>query len=172
MEGAIFPGFWTTLLRMLVAALFCGAIGLERQIHVAGRAAGLRTHMMVGIGAALYVLVGIGLAGHGSDPGRIGAQVVTGIGFLGAGTIIRHRNGVHGLTTAASIWTAAAVGLAAGAGWYAGALVATLVAIGTLLGLRGFTERLERLDQPVPEAADRTDGERDDPFTPEGEDDD
>jgi putative Mg2+ transporter-C (MgtC) family protein len=130
------PGFWTTLLRLLFAALFCGAVGFEREIHLGGRVAGLRTHMVVGVGSCLYMLISMALGGSGNDPGRVAAQVVTGIGFVGAGTIIRHRDSVHGLTTAASIWAAAAIGMAAGLGWYAGAFLSALVVVCVLWGVR------------------------------------
>lgn len=133
------PEFWATLSRLLTAVVLCGVIGLERQLHVVGRAAGLRTHALVGVGACLFMQISLLLGGDTHDPGRVAAQVVTGIGFLGGGTIIRHRDSVHGLTTAASIWAASAVGLAAGVGWYAGAVLATVVIVGVLWGLRGLT---------------------------------
>ncbi|MBI2871512.1 MAG: MgtC/SapB family protein [Candidatus Omnitrophica bacterium] len=132
----------TILCRLLLAAIFGGLIGLERELH--GRAAGLRTHILVCIGSALLMLISIELArqwqGSAPDPARIAAQVVTGIGFLGAGTIIRERAGIRGLTTAASIWTIAAVGLAIGMGFYFAALVTTAIALVAL----HFFSRLER----------------------------
>jgi len=128
-------------IRLAVAVGLSGAIGLERELRE--RAAGLRTHMLVGAGAALFTIVsGYGWAdflGGGAgvtfDPTRIAAQVVTGIGFLGAGAIIRHRLSVRGLTTAAGLWVAAAIGMACGAGYFEGALIATgivLVGLGPL----------------------------------------
>ena len=128
--------------RLAVAAGLSGAIGLERELRE--RTAGLRTHILVGVGSALFTVVSAYgwndvLGGGGGattfDPTRIAAQVVTGIGFLGAGAIIRHRAGVTGLTTAAGLWVAAAIGMAAGAGFYRGALIATgivLVGLGPL----------------------------------------
>jgi putative Mg2+ transporter-C (MgtC) family protein len=146
------PEFWETLARLLTAVLLCGVIGLERQLHVVGRAAGLRTHALVGIGACLFMQISLAVGGDAHDPGRVAAQVVTGIGFLGGGTIIRHRDSVHGLTTAASIWAASAVGLAAGLGWYAGAVLATAVVVGVLWGLRGLTHGPHAL---LPSLADK-----------------
>jgi putative Mg2+ transporter-C (MgtC) family protein len=121
--------FLTVSLRLLLAVLCGGVIGYERGRK--GRAAGLRTHMLVCLGAATAMLVNqylFDFYGTG-DPARIGAQVVSGIGFLGVGTIIitGHRQ-VRGLTTAAGLWASACIGLAAGCGFYEGALVATVLA--------------------------------------------
>ena len=100
-------------------------IGLDRE----GRRqpAGMRTHMLVGLGSALYTILSIH-AFNAPDPSRVAAQIVTGIGFLGAGTILQRKGGVHHLTTAASIWAVAAVGMAAGTGAWFLAIVATLIA--------------------------------------------
>ncbi len=124
-------------LRLLVAALLCGAIGLERELRE--RAAGLRTHMLVGVGSALFTLVSAYAWGdftfEGSvtfDPTRIAAQIVAGIGFLGAGVIIRQGLSVRGVTTAAGLWVVAGIGMACGAGYFAAALIATAI---VLLGL-------------------------------------
>ncbi|HOS94427.1 MAG TPA: MgtC/SapB family protein [Armatimonadota bacterium] len=113
----------TTALRLAAAIGLCGVIGLERQLH--RQSAGFRTHILVGVGACLVMMLSIIVGGADHDPGRIAAQVVTGVGFLGAGTIIRQRDSIRGLTTAASVWCASAVGLAAGAGWFQGAAMAT-----------------------------------------------
>ncbi len=118
--------------RLLLAVLFSGLIGLERE--VSGRAAGFRTHILVCVGSALMMLTGIHLfqTFRGMvevDPGRIAAQVVSGIGFLGAGTIIQFRDSVRGLTTAASLWAAAGIGLAVGSGFYVGAAAGTVVVL-------------------------------------------
>ena len=130
---------------MLLAALLGGLIGLERDLH--GRAAGLRTHLLVSLGAAVFTILselisrnsaGIGIM---SDPSRIAAQIVTGIGFLGAGVIIKEGVNVRGLTTAACLWVAAAVGMAAGSGNFVIAICATVMA---LVGLV-FFKLLERL---------------------------
>ena len=115
-----------SVLRLLLALGLGMIIGLERQ-H-AGKPAGLRTHVLVCIGAALFTLASIYGFEEGSDPARVAAGIVTGIGFLGAGMILRTREGsVHGLTTASSIWAVAAIGLTAGAGMYVLAPVATFV---------------------------------------------
>ncbi len=116
--------------RIAGAAVLGGVIGLEREVH--GQAAGLRTHMVVALGAAVMTIVGIRMAGALHDPGRIAAQIVTGIGFLGAGAIMKMGTSVRGLTTAACIWTAAGIGMAMGSGWYIGAVAATIVTFITI----------------------------------------
>jgi putative Mg2+ transporter-C (MgtC) family protein len=139
--------WWDVLLRIVVAAGLTGAIGLERELRE--RAAGLRTHMLVGVGSALFTIVSAyGWAdfrfstpqGIVFDPTRIAAQIVTGIGFLGAGAIIRQGLSVRGLTTAAGLWVVAAIGMAAGAGYYSAALFGTgvvLVGLGPLRWIEG-----------------------------------
>lgn len=102
------------VLRLLLAVVLGGLIGLEREAH--GRPAGLRTHILVSLGAALFTVISQSYVGANSDPSRIASQIVSGIGFLGAGTIIRQGSIIRGLTTAASLWTTAAIGMAAGAG--------------------------------------------------------
>lgn len=134
-------GFWGTLAPLLVAAILGGAVGFERER--ANRPAGLRTHTLVCVGSALVMMVSLDMyyfvvnqgQGLNADPGRIAAQVVSGIGFLGAGTIMREGANIRGLTTAASLWVVAAVGLAAGFGMYMQAVVATLVILLTLKAL-------------------------------------
>jgi putative Mg2+ transporter-C (MgtC) family protein len=141
------------LLRVAVAAALGGAVGLERELRE--REAGFRTHMLVAVGSALFTLVSAygfrDFLVHGgsvvrADPTRIAAQIVTGIGFLGAGAIIRQGLSIRGLTTAATLWVVAAIGLAAGAGYYSAAVITTLVALFSLGPLRGaahvFTSRL------------------------------
>ncbi|MBI4115071.1 MAG: MgtC/SapB family protein [Candidatus Omnitrophica bacterium] len=118
--------------RLILATLFGGFIGLEREIH--GKMAGFRTHALVSIGAALIMLVSVNIydvyKGEAQvDPSRIAAQVVSGIGFLGAGAIIRFPTGVKGLTTAASLWVAAGIGLACGVGFIKPALVTTVITL-------------------------------------------
>ena len=116
------------VLRLLLAVAMGALIGFERQ-H-ARKPAGLRTHVLVCIGAALFTIASIYGFGEGSDPARVAAGVVVGVGFLGAGTIIRTPEGILvGLTTASSIWAVAAIGLAAGAGLYILAPVATLIVL-------------------------------------------
>jgi len=125
-------------LRLLAAFVLGGIIGLEREQR--DRPAGLRTHILVTVAAALLMMLSRLVAGENFDPGRIATGVVTGIGFLGAGTIIRSGTGVHGLTTAATLWAASAVGLTVGIGSYVAAVVATAIIFITLTALR----RLER----------------------------
>jgi len=130
------------ILKLLLATLFGGLIGLERETH--GRAAGLRTHILVCVGSCLIMLTSLFIY-HAykhiapCDPGRIAAGVVTGIGFLGAGTILRYRGSVMGLTTAASIWTVAAIGLATGSGFYYAGILTTVIVLITLF----FISKLE-----------------------------
>lgn len=101
-------------LRLLIAVVLGALVGYERER--AGKPAGVRTHGMVSLGAALFAVVSIHGFGGTSDPARVAAQIVTGIGFLGAGAILHQRSNVHGLTTAASLWVTAAIGLAVGVG--------------------------------------------------------
>jgi putative Mg2+ transporter-C (MgtC) family protein len=118
-------------LRLLLAAGLGAAIGIERELR--RKPAGLRTNILIAVGSALFTIVSIRLATVSSTPDRIAAQVVTGIGFLGAGAIIRSGRNVHGMTTAATIWVNAAVGMAVGAGEYATATMATAITLGVLL---------------------------------------
>lgn len=133
---------WSTAFRVFLAVLLGGLIGLERGHH--GRAAGLRTHILVCLGAAMAALVGlytVSVLGFSSDPMRVGAQVISGIGFLGVGTIIiRNRQQVTGLTTAAGLWTTACIGLAVGIGYYVAALVAFL-AVMIIMAIFVYLER-------------------------------
>jgi putative Mg2+ transporter-C (MgtC) family protein len=129
------------LARLVLAAILSAIVGLERERR--NRAAGLRTHAMVGMASALVMLVSafgfsnsMGQASINLDPSRVAAQVVSGIGFLGAGVIIFRRNEARGLTTAASIWTVAAIGLATGGGLYLAALFTTVLALGILAVLK------------------------------------
>ncbi len=104
------------MLRLLLAAGLGAAIGVERELRQ--KPAGLRTNILIALGSALFVAVSIAFGHAGGTPDRIAAQVVTGIGFLGGGAILRSGTSVHGMTTAATIWVNAAVGMAAGAGLY------------------------------------------------------
>jgi len=125
------------LLRLALAAALGGAIGIERELRE--QDAGFRTHMLVSVGSALFTIAGAyGFRDfHGSfDPTRVAAQIVTGIGFLGAGAIIRQGLSVRGLTTAATLWVVAAVGLTAGAGYYSAAVITTGLVLFTLWPLR------------------------------------
>ena len=134
------------ILLLLLAVLLSGLVGLEREAK--GRAAGFRTHILVCIGSALIMTTSLSLyfqlggKESGVDASRIPAQVVSGIGFLGAGTIIQIRDSVRGLTTAASVWVAAGIGLAVGAGFYVGAVAATGLVLVVLLVLNRFENRV------------------------------
>ena len=114
------------LLRLVIAAVAGGLIGFERS--TADKPAGLRTLMLVGMGAALFTIIGI-TALADADPSRIAAGIVTGIGFLGAGTIFKAEDSVKGLTTAASMWAVAAIGIAVGLGEYVIVAAATALVI-------------------------------------------
>jgi len=125
------------LLKLVVAVVCGGVVGWQRESR--DRPAGLRTHVLVCLGATVYTLASASFTGENADPGRVASQVATGMGFLGAGTIIRHGNIVRGLTTAASLWAVAAIGLCIGIGgdafWTAG--FATVLVLVTLTVLRG-----------------------------------
>jgi putative Mg2+ transporter-C (MgtC) family protein len=142
-------------IRLFAAAALGGAIGLEREVRE--REAGLRTHLLVSVGAALFTLVSAygwsdftfsARSGVTFDPTRIAAQIVTGIGFLGAGAIIRQGLSVRGLTTAATLWLAAAIGMASGAGYWEAAVIATVGAIITLWPLRIVAHRMMKYLRP------------------------
>ena len=160
MSDALVYEDWNQLVRILVpflvrcgAAAACGAlIGLERELKA--KPAGFRTNILICLGSAMYMSAGVLLvheAGEtGSDPARIAAQVVTGIGFLGAGCIIQDRGQVRGLTTAATIWVVAAIGIISGAGFPVLAFVATLMVVVTLALLRGVEGMLNRSSQDEP----------------------
>ena len=138
---------WEVVLRLVLASLLCGAIGFERETR--DQPAGFRTHILLGLGAALFTLVSaygfepftraaLGSGGLQFDPTRIAAQIIAGVGFLGAGAIIRQGGDVRGLTTAASLWAASAIGMAVGAGYLFGAAAATVLTVSTLFALRRF----------------------------------
>jgi putative Mg2+ transporter-C (MgtC) family protein len=140
------------LVRLLMASFLGAAIGLEREVH--GRPAGFRTHLLVSLGSCLFVLTSIhfyqsygnftGSGPVGVDPGRVAAQVVTGIGFLGAGAIIREKASIRGLTTAACLWVVAAIGVACGVGLFSAALAVTMMALISLLLLKRLENALNR----------------------------
>ncbi len=149
-DFGIFPDVMTGnfVVRVLFAALLGAMIGLERDIR--GRSAGLRTNMLVSVGSSVFMLLSIGIAVKwfesypGSaevDPTRIAAQIITGIGFIGAGAIIKYKFSVQGLTTAACLWTTSAIGMACGAGFFELAILAALIAIFVLTIL----SRVEKL---------------------------
>jgi putative Mg2+ transporter-C (MgtC) family protein len=137
------------LLRLALAAALGGAVGIERELRE--REAGFRTHMLVSLGSALFTLASAygfnDFLVHGGnlvriDPTRIAAQIVTGIGFLGAGAIIRQGLSVRGLTTAATLWVVAAIGLTAGAGYYSAAVMTTALVLVSLWPLRILAYRV------------------------------
>jgi putative Mg2+ transporter-C (MgtC) family protein len=134
-----------TLFRLFLSFILGGLIGLEREWH--RQSAGLRTHILISLGATLLTLLSIYIPQthrnfQGGDPGRIAAQVITGIGFLGGGAIFRLGANVRGLTTAASIWIVAGIGMAVGAGMYAAALIGTGLVLFALLVMVPFERRL------------------------------
>lgn len=131
--------------RLLMAAFLGAVIGIEREIH--DHPAGVRTHLLVSLGSGLFTVLSImgfpAPDGNATDPSRVAAQIVTGIGFLGAGAILKYGPTVRGLTTAASLWAAAGIGMAAGAGLPVLGLAATGIVIVSLWPLRLLSERLE-----------------------------
>ncbi len=134
------------LIKIIVMLILGGFIGWERERH--GRPAGFRTHILVGIGSTLLMIVSTSMVAQypdsNVDPGRIAAQVVSGIGFLGAGTIIMQGFSVKGLTTAASLWVTAAIGLAVGAGYYILSLITTVIVFVTLFFLSNLDFKIYR----------------------------
>jgi putative Mg2+ transporter-C (MgtC) family protein len=140
------------ILRLVLASILGGFIGLEREVH--GRDAGVRTYLLVSLGSALimviseylYLKYGGKLPGDifRVDPGRIAAQAVTGIGFLGAGVILRYKDSIRGLTTAACMWVVCGIGLAIGSGYYLFGSLTTAITIFSLLGLKRFERRLSK----------------------------
>ena len=132
--------------RLLLAAVLGAVIGIEREIH--DHPAGIRTHLLVALGSALFTVLSIvgfsSTSGVAVDPSRVAAQIVTGIGFLGAGAILKYGPTVRGLTTAASLWAAAGIGMAAGASRPVIAVAATAIVVVSLWPLRIVSERLER----------------------------
>ena len=132
--------------RLLLAVGLSAALGLEREYR--HKPAGLRTITLIGMGSALFTIVSIGFAGASGTSDRIAAQIVTGIGFLGAGAILRGNADVHGLTTSATIWVTAAIGMAVGAGLYSVATAATALTL-VVLAVVGPVERsFERRSTP------------------------
>jgi putative Mg2+ transporter-C (MgtC) family protein len=140
------------IFRLFLASFLGALVGLEREVH--GREAGIRTYLLVSLGSTLIMIVSEYLAfeyqGKFSsdlfrvDPGRIAAQAITGIGFLGAGVIIRYKNSIRGLTTAASMWVVCAIGLAIGAGYYLFGSAVSAIAILSLVGLKGIEKKLSK----------------------------
>ncbi len=165
-----YDGLWQCELvfigRLLLALLLGGLIGMERQRKRGkSNAAGFRTHILVTVGSCIFMLVSISMPMiiyampegivNNADPGRIAAQVVSGIGFLGAGAILQGKGRVHGLTTAASLWVVAAIGLAVGAGLYLTAIVATLL---TFIILSWFSHLEDKAESLLQKQADEKAG--------------
>jgi putative Mg2+ transporter-C (MgtC) family protein len=156
MRSAPDIALWEGLLRLGLAAVLAGAIGVERELRE--QEAGLRTHMLVCVGATMFMLVGVyawadmqlgNAIGVVVDPSRVASYVVSGIGFLGAGAIIKHGINVRGLTTAASLWVVAAIGVAVGVGMYTFSIATTalvIVALWPLSQVKRFIQ--ERADEP------------------------
>ncbi len=140
------------VIRLITAAILGGLIGMERENR--RRAAGFRTHILVSVGAALAMvsseyIFNLYKGVTNLDPARLGAQVISGIGFLGAGTIIREGPNVQGLTTAATLWAVSCVGIAAGIGFYEAAIVATVIIYLTLVVLRKFENVINKSDSTI-----------------------
>ncbi|ABR49221.1 MgtC/SapB transporter [Alkaliphilus metalliredigens QYMF] len=137
---------WETILRLVLSAITGGLVGMERE--ASNRPAGLRTHVLVTLGSTLIMLIsmygfdGLGVGGQGGDPARLAAQVVSGIGFLGAGTILRTGSNIRGLTTAASIWVCGGIGLAIGNGYYVGGITTAVIVLFTLKSLGAIEKKL------------------------------
>ena len=140
-------------IRLVLAALLGGLIGLEREKH--GRAAGFRTHLLVALGSALTMMVSLYLYdvfkgfhtanyASGVDPSRIASLVIAGIGFIGGGTIIQSRGTIRGLTTAACLWVAAAIGLAVGCGYYVPAIISTIISLISLIILKQIGQIIKK----------------------------
>lgn len=146
------PNNLEIILRLALASFLGGLVGLEREVH--GREAGVRTYLLVALGSALIMIISEYLVFKYQgkfpgdifrvDPGRIAAQAITGIGFLGAGVILRYKNSIIGLTTAACMWVVCAVGLAIGSGYYLFGSVVSGIAILSLLGLKGIEKKLSK----------------------------
>lgn len=145
---------WTMVIRLLVATALGALIGIEREYHA--KEAGVRTHLLVALGACLFMILSIygfdlmlGRDHVSFDPSRIASQVVTGIGFIGAGTIILQKQMVRGLTTAAGLWVTAAIGLACGTGMYEIAVVTTVIALASLGLINVFLPYVSQCDRRI-----------------------
>lgn len=132
------------ILQLLISVMLGAVLGWERERH--GRSAGLRTHMLLCLGSTLFTIISVSFTRSGSDPTRIAAQIVSGIGFIGAGAILRQGSEVKGLTSATSLWTAAAIGMAVGVGgeFIGVAILATAIAFVTLSVINRLAERIAR----------------------------
>jgi len=130
------------LLQLALAVVLGGVVGLERELS--GKPAGLRTNVLICTGATFFTVLSLHIAGDRGDPGRIAAQILAGIGFIGAGTILHMRGAVTGLTSAATIWVVAAIGMGLGSGAYVESIGTTLLVVVVLLGLRRFEQLVAR----------------------------
>lgn len=131
------------MLQLGLATVLGGAIGLERELG--GKPAGLRTNILICLGSVLYTHISIALMGpNSSDPTRVAGQIVTGVGFIGAGTILHARGAIVGLTSAATIWVVAAIGVALGSGFYLEGIGTTLIVLAVLAGLGRIEKLVER----------------------------
>jgi putative Mg2+ transporter-C (MgtC) family protein len=140
------------IFRLILASFLGGFVGLEREVH--GRSAGVRTYLLLSLGSALIMVIseylfhkyrgGVPGVSLQVDPGRIAAQAISGIGFLGAGVIIRNRDAIRGLTTAACVWVVCAVGLTIGAGFYLYGCAVSAITVASLVGLKVVERRLSR----------------------------
>jgi putative Mg2+ transporter-C (MgtC) family protein len=140
------PSELELVLRLVIAAVLGAALGVEREVFQ--KTAGLRTHTLVAVGAALFTIAGAyAFEGSEVDPTRVAAQIVTGIGFIGAGAMIRTGFTVSGITTAATLWFAAALGLATGFGMYLFASVALAVALAIMIGFAPIRSRIHRVQR-------------------------
>lgn len=137
---------WLTddIVRLLIALLIGALIGAEREYR--SKSAGLRTTILVCIGSCLFTLLSVRIGGSG-NPDRIAANIITGIGFLGAGVIFKEENRVSGITTATTIWMVAALGMAVGAGYLQAAVIATVIVLLVLIGLVYVQNKIENLNQ-------------------------
>jgi putative Mg2+ transporter-C (MgtC) family protein len=138
------------ILKILLSAVLGGIIGLEREIS--HKDAGLRTNILIAVGSTLLTILSINLAelSKVGDPARLAAHIITGIGFIGAGAIIQARFSIHGLTTAATIWSVAAIGIAVGSGYYSLSLIVTIVVVLILTSLKYISLILEKQSQLYP----------------------
>jgi len=130
------------LLQLALAVVLGGAVGLERELS--GKPAGLRTNVLICTGATFFTVLSLLIAGERGDPGRVAAQILAGVGFIGAGTILHMRGAVTGLTSAATIWVVAAIGMGLGSGAYVESIGTTLLVVLVLLGLRRFERLIAR----------------------------
>lgn len=139
--------WYEIIFRLFLAIVLSGIIGFERELH--GRPAGLRTHVLVALGAALVMLISVDGFGGTGDPARLAAQVVSGIGFLGAGAILRDGGDIKGITTAATLWICGMIGLACGNGYYLGAVITSLFVFIFILVLRPIESKINNKKRSI-----------------------